>query len=400
MKTITKGLGLALSASLLASTAYAEGAALKDGPYVGASIGLSNSTSDYKYFPYRGAGFGHGPEASLMVGYTGFYDRFVWGGEIEHAISKDRASGDKEYVPSLHEIEIKRRTALTGKFGYLLDESVSVYGEAGLAIGRFFFNERSINQTEHKTRYGVTWGLGTDVALSDNLSLNLEYNRTNFQNYTFHARTFESIENNLFKVGVKYAFGGDAASVKQDPVIGKFDGFYAGASLGYGGTDYDAKTNEANNPENMLGGVSTEYGLKGGYGLTLNDFYLGGELAYAYTPKDDFQYLSANTVSMVRRNEYSALARLGYKLSDRTLPYILAGVSRAEFDQGKGSNSEMHRWLNGVTFGLGLEYFLTENVSARIETKHTKFEDFEYTISEDTFAPTTMTSNIALTYHF
>jgi opacity protein-like surface antigen len=72
-------------------------------------------------------------------------------------------------------------------------------------------------------------------------------------------------------------------------------------------------------------------------------------------------------------DEWSAGARLGYLVNDRTMAYILAAYTQSDFAFGligaNGSAKEIS--FDGVTVGGGIEFALTQNVFFGIEGTHT-----------------------------
>lgn len=105
-------------------------------------------------------------------------------------------------------------------------------------------------------------------------------------------------------------------------------------------------------PNAVLG---AEAGLDfGGGDLDLNPFAPGG----AVSP--------SRTITLT--------ARAGVRLSQRSLVYVRGGYANARFDLDNGANS-VGTSRDGWTFGPGVEFLLSDNISARIEYRHSDFGD-------------------------
>lgn len=137
-----------------------------------------------------------------------------------------------------------------------------------------------------------------------------------------------------------------------------FQGFYGGVELGF------------NSLDNTVGfplSSGNSIGLFAGYNHALNsDVIVGGELSYG----GDTDYQIAPGVDFTVEGPMELRARLGY-VTGNTMIYAALGYSWADYTQtGVGFSDS----FEGVSYGLGLETLLTENIMLRLDYTHTEYE--------------------------
>lgn len=211
-----------------------------------------------------------------------------------------------------------------------------------------------------------------------------------------------------------------------------FNGFYLGAGLS--ANDYINKSSQRVYIDNIplgAGGTSTNGGLAAGIGLDAgyghvfqNQFYLGGELAYRYSPARVGQ-INAENPDDIDSGGFTVAhtglfaARIGYLFTPRVLLYGLMGVSVSETAfhfSNIGQNSAKTDYSHtdvGATPGLGLSFALNDNLSldARYTYTFYRSEDKTLNVSNnpnaniDTTITTrqkiqTQTVGLNINYHF
>lgn len=154
---------------------------------------------------------------------------------------------------------------------------------------------------------------------------------------------------------------------------GTWDGFYAGAQLGYGWLDSETGAADAD-AEDLLGGVHA--GWQGSAG----QFVYGAEADYNYGELDFGDGTELNGLSHLK-------ARAGYDLG-RTLVYATGGAAYADIDN-VGQD-----W--GWTAGAGVDYLLTDSVSIGAEALYHSFDDVDDSGTD--VEGTTLTAKVS--YHF
>lgn len=138
-----------------------------------------------------------------------------------------------------------------------------------------------------------------------------------------------------------------------------WSGFYVGLQAGY--LDADVK-GVGPSTYSLSDGI---YGAHIGYMHDFGRFVFGGELRY-----DDVSDVSANASGrMIGGDEMIAASlRFGYDMG-RVLPYLSIGGGR--FTAADNDKS------NGVLYGIGADYALTDNWRIGIEATHFKFDRFD-----------------------
>ena len=139
-------------------------------------------------------------------------------------------------------------------------------------------------------------------------------------------------------------------------------GGYAGVYGGYkwGETDYTSDNDGWNG------------GVYGGYNWQADNFVYGIEGDVGYSGADG----SNATYASEQGAEGSLRARFGYDMNP-FLVYGTAGVAATNLELSNGAGSDDNTMI-GYTVGAGVETFLTENVTARLEYRYTDYgsEDF------------------------
>lgn len=158
-----------------------------------------------------------------------------------------------------------------------------------------------------------------------------------------------------------------SAVMTSGAVAQDWSGFYAGVSATSGTSEISGSAVGGLS----FSGSSTSPGVYAGYNYALgNNMVLGGELSYGGVDSTTLVMGSA----IVDIEEMTQLrARIGYA-NGKVMPYVTAGWAQADFNVNSGgpvfSGSE-----DGYTMGLGLEYMISNNMSARVEYGVTKFDN-------------------------
>ncbi len=131
-------------------------------------------------------------------------------------------------------------------------------------------------------------------------------------------------------------------------------GFYVGGQLGYS----DVETSSAS-------GDDVSFGIQAGYDHQFsNNMVLGGEVAYSYSDTS----LSRGQGDF--KDSIALKGRLGYAHND-FLFYGTAGIVRGEVDGGSINSSD-----NGVVYGVGMEYMISQQVSLGFEVLQSEYDSF------------------------
>jgi len=178
-------------------------------------------------------------------------------------------------------------------------------------------------------------------------------------------------------------------------------GFYAGAALGYGSTNYDLGGSYSNPPISAslnlpdLGGQGGLFSLQGGYNYQVSDrMVLGLQLDGALTGITNDTSLSVTdgvdtltaSYELRPRRMYTFAGRVGYLASPDTMIYGLLGYTRASFAgdldasiNGTSIFSDSYSFsLNGVAVGMGMETRLSRNTTLGVEYRYNHMRRYSF----------------------
>ncbi|WP_150523696.1 outer membrane protein [Roseibium sediminis] len=152
-----------------------------------------------------------------------------------------------------------------------------------------------------------------------------------------------------------------------EPTTNRWQGFYTGGQFGYGWfRGQDNLGNPGTNLSDVVGG------LHAGYNHTFGQFLIGIEA------EGNLSAIEGRTsVGLDAEINWmlAGRARAGF-IFDQFLAYATTGVSLAEASL-KG-NKESTNTHTGLVVGGGLEAFVTESLTARIEYQHHWFDEQTY----------------------
>lgn len=167
------------------------------GFYAGANIGYGWGDYDTSAVRLNDAG---GITGGIQAGYNLQYDPIVVGieGELGYAGIEDKFAGAKG--------TLSWRGALTPRLGFAFDRFLP-YVKGGLAAGQVDF--KFPNGKDDAFMWGWTVGAGVEYAVTDNVSVKLEYNYTDLGRDTFTVGGVPfrgGYSGSDVKVGVNYKF--------------------------------------------------------------------------------------------------------------------------------------------------------------------------------------------------
>ncbi|WP_332714623.1 outer membrane protein [Pelagibacterium mangrovi] len=178
------------------------------------------------------------------------------------------------------------------------------------------------------------------------------------------------------------AFAADPIMPAPTPIVpvvdnsSVWDGFYAGANVGYGWGEVDGVAG-FDDIEGWLGGAQL------GYNMALSGVVIGVEGDYQFSDIKDGD-LGINHFGTVR-------ARVGADMGG-FLPYLTAGVAFGEFEDDADNTD--YDW--GWTAGAGVEAMVMDNLSVKGEYLYMNFED----IGDTGVDSEVHTARVGLNFHF
>ena len=190
-----------------------------------------------------------------------------------------------------------------------------------------------------------------------------------------------------------------ASSAHADEIVQKFEGPYAGLSTGI-----NVLTIHNRNPSSSgdVNWTSNGFmiGLDGGYQTHINSLspqaILGVEIGGTYA------FTSGHTadITAVRQGEGSLTIRPGYQVNPSTELYAVAGGSVARFGT-RVDVATANSWTYGGVLGAGMESYLTDTLSARLEAIHAIYASYVMpSATGGRNTPSETDVKLGLGYHF
>lgn len=175
----------------------------------------------------------------------------------------------------------------------------------------------------------------------------------------------------LITIAALAAFGAAAAPAHADT----FDGPYVGVTAGWERNEIADRiearpiTGEASRDALVLGGYA-------GYNLKATDrIVIGAEAGFTAAVDDTSRAISTGRpLSIDPRYSFDLSARAGYLVTDKALVYVRGGYAntrvRTTFAPATGAPVVTSDNLDGWQIGGGIEYAISEHVSARAEYRY------------------------------
>lgn len=360
------------------------------------------------------ADFGdHGSVSGLFAGYDRFFGRWFLGAEadIEYADNFDWehiTTGDRIF-------NVKRNESygLALRGGYRQPSNVGYYGRAGVLWTDFETNYAMPGSltTRHDNEFGVRFGGGIEAPVTGSSGfVRMDYSYSTYEHYGINPPPGVDIFDNsdaIMRLGFVMRSGTGEATA---PTNHRFDGFYLGTQLGYGGFAARNSGPRAGPSAILVDRAShgASGGLFAGYGfIPVGNIYLGveGESELSYADWNIDRDPTGRVYDAQKEWTVGGSLRAGYLLGDAALLYGRAGLvaSGIDTDYRVGAqNIDQKNTLSGLRFGAGLEVATGENIFTRMDYSYTAYEDYtvNYTGGPDLFKPTETLFRLGAGYRF
>ena len=125
---------------------------------------------------------------------------------------------------------------------------------------------------------------------------------------------------------------------------------------------------------------SVNGGVFAGYDKTINGrFVVGAEVGLDFASDDQIQTsVAGNSYSIDPKYSFDLTARAGYLVNPQTLIYVRGGYTNARVRTtvtNAAATASASDNRDGWLAGAGLERQITQNVSARVEYRYSKFSE-------------------------
>ncbi|TNF57332.1 MAG: hypothetical protein EP307_14165 [Rhodobacteraceae bacterium] len=421
--TLTLGTSLREQYDATSATLARPGAS---GFYLGAFLGdnaLQTRVEGFRGVNPAGliADFGdHGGAAGVFAGYRWDYGSLVLGVEAEYeandtswphlanrTFSVER--GDAWSLSALAGLRVRGGNLVYSRFGVISSEFNSSYQDG---VGPL------VQLSDRETGFLV--GVGAEVPFGRGLSGRIEYQLRAYGDYEIGAPlgggnddNFANIES-VVRFGLVYELGGGQPVEAAEPT--EFGGFYAGGYIGHGTLQSDnvgPRPGGAGGAPFVLSTVRAGQGFSGGvlagWGHQANRLYVGGEAEFevsdaSWNIKRDSN--NGRIYSFKKIHSVGAGLRLGYVVNDNVLLFARAGLVRTRIDvnyvDGPNPPFASSPDLDGVRFGGGIEFAISDDMHARFEYTQTNYEgnSVNYGTGTDDFDTTERQFRIGLVKQF
>jgi outer membrane immunogenic protein len=382
-----KRLIAALAASFFAGSAYAADFLVQpafdgynwSGFYIGAGGGVGAGVHELNIpaGPVNFNGIGaEGIFGEVTIGYDflvtprfllGAYADFRFGG-IDTTLSAPgfSASLDAEYG-----FDILARA------GYLFTPRTLGYLLGGYTWQHFDLSVPGFGNYDWDSS-GYVLGFGMETAIAEKITLKTEYRYSDYSSEDLFAAGFVTTEPSYhtFHVGLNYRFNGGSTAVGFATPAYHWTGFYVGLAGGAGAIVHDV-TIPATATFNGIGGEGVLGELSVGYDYEFANGFVAGVMADARLSNLETTLTAPGFGASVEADYgFDILARLGMKVNDATLAYLLGGYSWQNFDVTvPGLASDLDWDSSGFSVGGGLETAMSDRLSVNVEYRYSQYND-------------------------
>ncbi len=202
----------------------------------------------------------------------------------------------------------------------------------------------------------------------------------------------------------KYLIAGAAlvASLSSSVFADNFNGPYAGLTLGANAfqSGYVQTSANANGGAGAFNSGATlfNHGLFAGYGHTMGQFYVGGELLLAmqtgevkntFTASNNTGFANA---TIKEKLSFNPALRLGALIAPKTLAFIKLGMAGTQMEvnampfSNNALQTKYKKTLWGYSMGVGMETLVTDCMSIRADYTYNIYPSKTFAIANSTTA--------------
>lgn len=383
------------------------------GAYVGFGVGTGATVHQFSVpgVTFNGIG-GNGVFGQLNAGYDYMVgERFLVGafvdatyGNIGPSLS---ASGFLDAdLQNVYGFDVGLRA------GYLLNPNTLGYVLGGYSWQHFKL-DGSIGGTGFdftQNRSGYVLGVGMETVLRGNWTIRTEYRYADYGDKSVLDLGGASLNiepsTHTFLIGADYRFNGqNGGGASFEGPSYNWTGFYVGGALGAGTQVH--KLELASLAElNGIGGEGVFGEASIGYDHDFGDWVAGLQLDARYSGIRSKLDLGPLSIKGDADYGFDALARVGAKVNDSTLAYVIGGYSWQHFKLhgsiAGGGGGDLYDWgSSGFSVGGGLETAVTDKMTVGLEYRYSQYQKEDFGsggLLED--KPNLQTVRVGLKYKF
>jgi outer membrane immunogenic protein len=382
---------------------------------VGAGANVHELSSDFlPGFSLNGIG-GEGVYGELTVGYDYMVSpRFLIGGLLDAHIGNIETTLD---VAGL-DASIRETYGFDAglRVGYLFTPNTLGYVLGGYSWQKYKLDTNAGFDFDWD-QSGYFVGAGVETAINSNWTIKSEYRYTRFgtQNILSEFDIPDGVldtdtSRHTFQVAANYRFGAQNGGVASfEAPAYNWTGFYVGGAAGAGASVHQIEVPPLGGLEfNGLGGEGVFGELNVGYDHDFGSWVAGVMVDARYSGMTTELDLGGGSVNLDTDYGFDVLARVGMKVNESTLAYVLGGYSWQHFDLNASSPiGDILDWdSSGFSVGAGLETAMSSNVTVGLEYRYSQFSEKDFSsdvgLPDDTLTstPSFHTVRIGAKYKF
>ncbi|WP_137934276.1 outer membrane protein [Mesorhizobium comanense] len=382
------------------------------GAYIGIGGGFGATVHKVSVAPFvdfNGIG-GNGVFGELTAGYDYMVnERFLLGGFIDANYGNIGPSlsafGLDANLQNVYGFDVGVRA------GYLLNPNTLGYVLGGYSWQHFKLDASSIGFDYTENRGGYVLGVGMETVLRGNWTLKTEYRYADYGDKSVLDFGGGSLNvepsTHTFHIAANYRFGAQngGGAALEAPVY-NWTGFYAGGALGAGTMVHDLSVAGGFIDLNGIGGEGVFGEASVGYDHDFGNWVAGVQLDARYSGIQSKLDIFGGTIKGDADYGFDALARVGAKVNDSTLAYVIGGYSWQHFNlhasPPSGPSTDIYDWgSSGFSVGGGLETAVSSNVTVGLEYRYSQYQKQDFGSGgflEDT--PSFQTVRVGAKYKF
>ncbi|RWM13570.1 MAG: porin family protein [Mesorhizobium sp.] len=383
---------------------------------VGAGANVHELSSDFlPGFSLNGIG-GEGVYGELTVGYDYMVSpRFLIGGLLDaHAGNIETTldvAGFDASVRETYGFDAGLRA------GYLFTPNTLGYVLGGYSWQKYKLDTNAGFDLDWD-QSGYFVGAGVETAITSNWTIKSEYRYTRFSTNDDLLSDFGVPDGTLnldtsrhtFQVAANYRFGAQNGGVASfEAPAYNWTGFYVGGAAGAGASVHQIEVPPLGGLEfNGLGGEGVFGELNVGYDHDFGSWVAGVMVDARYSGMTSELEIPGGSINLDTDYGFDVLARVGMKVNESTLAYVLGGYSWQHFDLNASSPiGDILDWdSSGFSVGGGLETAMSSNVTVGLEYRYSQFSEKDFSsdlgLPDDTLTstPSFHTVRIGAKYKF
>ncbi|RWQ37692.1 MAG: porin family protein [Mesorhizobium sp.] len=361
---------------------------------VGAGANVHELSSDFfPGFSLNGIG-GEGVYGELTVGYDYMVSpRFLIGGLLDAHVGNIETTLD---VAGL-DASIRETYGFDAglRVGYLFTPNTLGYVLGGYSWQKYKLDTNAGFDFDWD-QSGYFVGAGVETAINSNWTIKSEYRYTRFgtQNILSEFDIPDGVldtdtSRHTFQVAANYRFGAQNGGVASfEAPAYNWTGFYVGGAAGAGASVHQIEVPPLGGLEfNGLGGEGVFGELNVGYDHDFGSWVAGVMVDARYSGMTSELKLPGGSINLDTDYGFDVLGRVGMKVNESTLAYVLGGYSWQHFDLNASSPiGDILDWdSSGFSVGGGLETAMSSNVTVGLEYRYSQFSKKDF--SSDIGAP-------------